>query len=187
MKRKSSPYRSGKTHAYSEQQLAGLRTSTLARKQETVERLCTAIESLKAKKLPISTQSIYEECGLHYTSYARNPEALAIFQENSTHLAQQRKQVKRREKSSEAASPILTRDPFLNYKKPQLVTRLRDAQQRIQELEQQHVNLVEACLERDARLTELEAKLAELEPYRDFVEQVRMRVRKEEYGGETLS
>jgi hypothetical protein len=34
---------------------------------------------------------------------------------------------------------------------------------------------------------ELEAKLAELEPYRNFVEQVRLRVRQEEHDDETTN
>lgn len=47
-----------------ETQLAALRQSTTARKQATVERLRTAIASLKAKKREISVQTIYDECGL---------------------------------------------------------------------------------------------------------------------------
>jgi vacuolar-type H+-ATPase subunit E/Vma4 len=64
------------------------------------------------------------------------------------------------------------------------VTRLRAAQQQIRDLEQQLVTLAETCLRRDAQMAALEAKLAELEPYRNFVEQVRQRVRQEEHEGE---
>ncbi|MBO0784371.1 MAG: hypothetical protein J2P37_36675 [Ktedonobacteraceae bacterium] len=46
------------------------------------------------------------------------------------------------------------------------------------------MNLADACLQRDARVVELEAKLAELEPYKTFVEQVRQRVRQEEHGND---
>jgi len=74
----------------------------------------------------------------------------------------------------------------MNYKKPHLVSRLRGAQQQIQDLEQQLVILAGACLQRDARVAELEAKLVELEPYRTFVEQVRQRVRREEYSNDSL-
>ncbi len=62
--------------------------------------------------------------------------------------------------------------------------RLRAAQQQIQELQQQLATLADACLQHDARVVELEAKLVELEPYRSFVEQVRQRVRLEEHGNE---
>jgi hypothetical protein len=64
---------------YSEQQLTGLRTSTSARKQETVERLHAAIASLREKKQHITAQSIYAECGLHYSTYVRNEDAIALF------------------------------------------------------------------------------------------------------------
>jgi predicted nuclease with TOPRIM domain len=159
--------------------------STTARKQETVERLRTAIASLKNKQQPITVQTIYAECGLHYATYIRNEEAIALFRANSTHLTAQKKRTKRQRKTDEEAiSSSRYRDPLLNYKKPQLVTRLREAQQHIQDLERQLATLADACLQRDAHVVELEAKLAELEPYRNFVEQVRLRVRQEEHGSE---
>lgn len=165
---------------YPEHRLAGLRMSTSARRQETIERLHEAIESLKSKKQAITAQTIYAECGLSYASYARNPEALALFRANSTHLNQKRKRVKRKRKTEDA--PILPRDPLMNYKKPQLAARLRDAMQQLERQERQLATLANTCLQRDARVAELEAKLAELEPYRSFVEEVRQRVRREEYG-----
>src|SRR6266699_6316991 len=134
VKKKASPRSSRR---YSEQQLSGLHSSTAARKQETVERLRMAIESLQAKKQAISAQNIYAECGLHYASLRRNPEAIALFRANSTHLTQQKKQTKRKRKAAnDTLSTPSSRDPLLNYKKPQLVTRLRDAQQHIQDLGQ---------------------------------------------------
>jgi len=59
--------------------------------------------------------------------------------------------------------------------------RLRKAQQEIEDLQQQLATLADACLQRDARVVELEAKLAELEQYSSFVEQVRVRIRREEH------
>ncbi|HYU73418.1 MAG TPA: hypothetical protein VEL31_12130, partial [Ktedonobacteraceae bacterium] len=116
-------------------------------------------------------QTIYAECGLSYASYARNPEALALFRANSTYLNQKRKRSKRKRKTEDV--PTLPRDPLMNYKKPQLVSRLRDAMQLLQHQERQLATLADACLQRDAHVAELEAKLTELEPYRSFVEQVR--------------
>ncbi len=135
------------------------------------------------KKQAITAQSIYAECGLHYSSYVRNEAAIAIFRAHSTHLTQKKKQTKRKRKAGADAllSPAL-RDPYLNYKKPQLVVRLREAQQRMLDLEQQQAKLVDAYLQRETRVVELEAKLAELEPYRNFIEQMRLRVRHEEHG-----
>jgi triphosphoribosyl-dephospho-CoA synthetase len=182
MKRNTKSVRSRNKHTYSEGQLAGLRASTATRKQETVERLRTAIASLKKKDQAITAQSIYDECGLHYASYVRNDEAIALFRANSTHLLEKKKRTRHKQKAGkETVSP--PREPLLNYKKPQLASRLREAQQQIQDLQQQLVALADTCLQRDARVVELEAKLAELEPYRSFVEQIRLRVRKEEYQG----
>ncbi len=186
MKRKTNQHRGRSTHTYSEEQLAGLHASTTARKQETVERLCAAIASLKEKRQEITAQSIYAECGLHYSSYVRNEEAMALFRAGSTYLTAKKQRTKRKQKTSDdTCSHPSPRDPLLNYKKPQLVLRLREAQLQIQNLQQQLAVLADGCLQRDARVVELEAKLAELEPYRSFVEQVRQRVRREEYDNDS--
>jgi hypothetical protein len=70
MKKRTSQRKVGSIHT--EAQLAGLRASVAARKQETVERLRTAIVSLKEKKQDITAQTVYAESGLHYSSYVRN-------------------------------------------------------------------------------------------------------------------
>src|SRR2546421_5879862 len=82
---------------YSEAQLAGLQQSTTARRLATVERLRTAIDALKAKKREISVQTIYDECGLRYAAIHRNPEALALFRANSTHLVAEKKRRTRKQ------------------------------------------------------------------------------------------
>ncbi len=167
----------------SEAQLAALHASTSARKQATVERLQAAIDALNAKKQAITVQSIYDECGLRYAAIHRNQEALAVFRANSTHLTAKRKRTRRKSHANDEGAPV-PRDPLLNYNKPQLVVRLRAAQQQLEDLERQLATLAETCLRRDAQMAVLEAKLAELEPYRNFVEQVRQRVRREEHEGE---
>ncbi len=166
---------------YSEEQLAGIKQSTTARRLATVERLQTAIDALKEKKREISVQTIYDECGLRYAAIHRNPEALALFRANSTHLVAAKKRNKRkpREDSGTAPSPC---DPLLSYKKPQLVARLRSAQQQLLDMQQQQASLVETRLKQEARIAELEAKLAVLEPYRTFVMQMRAQMQREENG-----
>lgn len=120
---------------------------------------------------------------MHYSSYVRNEEAVALFRASSTYLVEHKQRTKRKRKSGgDVSSQLSPRDPLLNYKKPQLVLRLRQAQQQLQDLQQQLSTLADACLQREARVVELEVKLAELEPYRNFVEQIRLRVHKEEYG-----
>jgi hypothetical protein len=168
---------------YSEAQLAGIKQSTMARRLATIERLQTAIDALKEKKQAITVQSIYEECGLRYAAIHRNQEALALFRTNSTHLNTKKKRTKR--KGNANGDGVSTpRDPLLNYNKAQLVARLRVAQQKLHDLERRFAVLAETRLQRDAQIAALEAKLAELEPYRNFVEQVRQRVRQEEHEGE---
>jgi hypothetical protein len=183
MKKRASSPRKRSIHAYSEEQLAGLRASTSTRKQETLDRLRAAIASLKDKQQAITAQSIYAESGLHYSSLLRNSEAIALFRANSTHLNTPKKRTRRMRKTSEdTLTQPPSRDPWLHYKKSQLVVRLRDAEQEIQDLRRQLATLADACLLRDARVVELETRLAELEPYRSFVEQIRLRVRLEEHG-----
>ena len=185
MKRTSRGRHARGARMYSEEQIAGLRASTSARKQETVERLYTAIEALKNKKQAITAQSIYAECGLHYSTYVRNKDAIALFRANSTHLLQNKKRKRKQTTGDDALSSPPSRDPYLSYTKLQLVSRLREAQQRMLDLEQQQAQLVDACLQREARMVELETRLAELEPYRNFVEQVRQRIQQEEHGSDT--
>ncbi len=185
VKRMVNPRKPRVPQTYSEAQLSGLRSSTSARRQATVERLRTAIETLHAKKQAVTVQSVYEECGLRYAAIYRNPEALALFRANSTHLVAKKKQNKRKPREAAEAMPA-SRDPLLNYKKPQLVTRLRLAQQQLLEAQKQQAVLAEAMLNQEARMAELEVKLAELEPYRSFVDQVRQRIRQEEHGRSTL-
>ncbi len=182
MKRKANGRKQAVARVPSEAQLAALRQSTTTRKQATVERLRKAIDALKAKKREISVQTIYEECGLRYAAIHRNPEALALFQASSSHLVAQKKQSRRKHNADAETTPS-ARDPLLNYKKPQLVSRLHVVQQQLQEAQQQQATLVEASLKREARIAELEARLAELEPYRTFVEQVRRDMQSEEHGG----
>jgi hypothetical protein len=66
---------------------------------------CTAIDALKAKKQEISVQTIYDECGLRYAAIHRNPEALAPFRANSTHLVAAKKQRKRTPHEDSEATP----------------------------------------------------------------------------------
>ncbi len=167
--------------AYSEAQLAGIKQSTTARRLATVERLQAAINVLKEKKQEISVQSIYNECGLRYAAIHRNPEALALFRANSTHLVTAKKRSKRKPREDSEATPT-PRDPLLNYKKPQLVARLRLAQQQLLEVQKQQAVLAETRLNQEARIAELEARLAMLEPYRIFVEQMRLQMQREEQG-----
>lgn len=183
MKRRTKASKPRALRSSSEAQLAGLRASTMARRQATVERLQGAIEVLKAKEQAITVQAIYETCGLRYAAIHRNQEALALFRANSTHLnARQKKRTRHKQSRSKEKPPPSPRDPLLNYKKPQLVARVRAAQEQLLETQKQQAVLVEASVKREARIAELEAKLAVLEPYRTFVEQMRSQMYREEQG-----
>ncbi len=158
-----------------------IKRSTEERRLATVERLWTAIDALKAKKQEIAVQTIYDESGLRYAAIHRNPEALALFRANSTHVVAAKKQRKRKPREDSAAMPA-PHDPLLIYKKPQLVARLRSARQQLLEAQQQQAKQVEARLQQEARIAELEATLAELEPYRTFVEHIHSHMQPEEQG-----
>ena len=181
MKRKTSAKKPRASRPPSEAQLRALRDSTAARRQATVERLRSAIDALTAKKAKITVQTIYDESGLRYAAIHRNQEALTLFRAHSTHLVAQKKQKRRKRMSTGEETPA-PRDPLLNYKKPQLVERNRALQQLVGELQQQLAMAVEAAMKREARIAELETKLAQLEPYRTFIEQWRTQMHREEQG-----
>src|SRR5712692_9719096 len=125
MKRKTRAKKTRASRPPSEAQLRALRTSTAARRQTTIERLRSAIDALTTKKAKITVQAIYEECGLRYAAIHRNLEALALFHAHITHLVAQRKR-KRRKRTTAGEETPASREPLLNYKKPQLVQRLRN-------------------------------------------------------------
>ena len=159
--------------SYSEQRLAGLKAHTVSQKQKTVERLRVAIEALKEQRKPITVHTIREISGLDYTTYARNPEALALFRANSAHLTKKRK---RGRKGTESSLP---RDPLLHYKKSQLADRLRQAERRIKELEMHNSQLVQQQVESDLKNAQLLAEVAE---FRVFLERFRADLQHGEHG-----
>lgn len=161
-------------HSYSEQQLAGLRAHAQTQKQSTVDRLRTAIASLQAEHEPISARTIREECGLEYASIHRNPEALLLYQQHSTFLKRERKRTR-----TECPDTIAPRDPWLSYKKPDLVARLRIEQARCAELETQHAAILADYVQKDVKIAELEAELAR---YREYFESLRLQVQQQEHG-----
>lgn len=167
---------------YPEQRLEGLRRHAAERRQATLERLRTAIEVLGARGEPITVHTIRAESHLDYQSYARNPEALKLFQEHSTFLAAKRKEArrKRRQRSEEEGSPA--KDLLLNYKRPQLVARLRQEMHYREEIEQQYRHLLEERLQADLKVMQLEAELAK---YQSFLGHLRDQVQQEEHDGKT--
>jgi hypothetical protein len=162
-------------HPYSERQLAGLRTHTQEQKQNAVERLRSAITSLQAQHQPISARTIYEECGLSYASFRRNPEALLLYQQHSTFLKQQRKRAK--VPHPDTPKP---RDPLLAYKKADLVARMRKAEELLKAQEKQHGTLLQDYIQKDIKIAELEAELAR---HRQYLEGLRLTIQRQEHQG----
>lgn len=162
-----------RTMPYPEQQLAGLREHAQAQKQNTVSRLSIAIASLTAQHKPISARSIREECGLEYASIRRNPEALLLYQQHSTFLKQKRKQTK-------TLNPVTLkpRDSFLAYKKADLAARLRNEQTNREEWEAQYAALVQDYVQKDVKIAELEAEVAQ---YRQYLEGLRLTIQRQEH------
>jgi hypothetical protein len=118
---------------------AVLRAYAATQHQTTVDRLQAAITRLESENRLVSTFTVKEVSGLDYMAYYRNPEALALFRRNSTHLRRERekKHGSRRGKMSKTTGrantqtphrttekellhdvPVQPRDRLLNYKKP---------------------------------------------------------------------
>lgn len=167
---------------YTAHRLEGLRRHAASQRQATLERLRAAIEALKGRGEPITVHSIRAESHLDYKSYARNPEALKLFHENSTFLVAKRKEARSKHgkgSSEEAPSP---KDPLLNYKRPQLVARLRREMQRREEIEVHYRQLLEEHMQADLKMMQLEAELAR---YQQFLGQMRTQAQQQEYDGQT--
>ncbi len=164
---------------YPEHRLAGLRRHAAQQRQATLERLRAAIEALKARGEPITVHTIRAESHLDYKAYARNSEALKLFQEHSTYLSAKRKEARKRRKK-EAGAKDPPKDPLLNYKRPQLAARLRQEIQRREEVEVQYRQLLEDRLQADLKVIQLEAELAR---YQQFLGHMRAQAQQAEHDG----
>jgi hypothetical protein len=167
---------------YPEQRLEGLRRHATELRQATLERLRRAIEALKARGEPITVQTIRAESHLDYQSYARNPEVLKLFQQHSTFLAAKRKEGRRKRRKGAAEESFPPKDPLLNYKRPQLVARLRQERQRREEIEGQYRQLLDERMQVDLKVMQLEAELAR---YQQFLGHMRTQAQQEEHDGKT--
>jgi hypothetical protein len=168
--------------SYTEQRLAGLRRYAAEQRQATLERLRAAIEALEARGEPITVHTIRAESHLDYKAYARNLEALKLFQEHSTFLAAQRKEARRKRKKRSGGESSLPNDSLLNYKRPQLAARLRQEMQRREEIEVQYRQLLEERLQADLKVMQLEAELAR---YQQFLGHMRAQAQQEEQESKT--
>lgn len=178
-----------KTRALSHDRYAHLRANATAQKQATVDRLSQAIARLESEGRPINTFTIKEVSGFDYMAYYRNPEALALFRTHSTHLREKREQeqAKRRQSKRKQTKEVgdihqvkaEPRDPLLNYKKPELVARLRTADAEREQIEQSYGALLQEHMQCGLKIAKLEAQLAE---FNTFMTQFRSALNNEEHG-----
>ena len=180
-----------------------LRMNAAAQRQVTVDRMKQAIEHLQADKRPITTFTIKEVSGMDYMTYYRNHEALALFRQHSTHLREEREKEQARQRRSKRKRAnkdeslhqvkVLSRDPLLAYKKPELVARLRaaraeydqfklQAQAERAELEQRYAALLQEHMQCEVTIAKLQAQTAE---YLGFMERFRASLRQEEHGSQS--
>lgn len=174
-----------------EERYAHLRANALAQKQITVDRLSRAIATLEAEGREVSTFTIKEVSGLDYMAYYRNAEALVLFRTHSTHLRKEREKerAKRRRsrhkqsKQEEAIHEVQVepRDRLLNYKKPELVAKLRAAQAEREQMEQRYHALLQEHMQCGLTITRLEAQLAE---HLAFMDRFRSSLKQEEHGSQ---
>jgi hypothetical protein len=169
----------------SEDRYAHLRSYAARQKQATLDRLNQAILQLEQEKRPVTTFTIKEISGLDYMAYYRNAEALALFRRHSTHLRKERQkeQSKRRgskrDSSGQQEMMVSSRDPLLHYKKPRLVTELRTARTRRDQMEQQYQALLQEHMQCGLAIARLETQLAE---HLAFLKRFRSSLQREEHG-----
>ncbi|HET8852799.1 MAG TPA: hypothetical protein VFN02_09750 [Ktedonobacteraceae bacterium] len=177
------------TTTSSRDRYAHLLANATVQKQATVARLTQAIAALEAEKRPVNTFTIKEVSGLDYMAYYRNPEALTLFRTHSTHLREKREkeQAKRRQSKRKQAKEsedlhqvkVEPRDPLLNYKKPELVAKLRAAYAEREHIEQNYGTLLQDHMQCGLRIARLEAQIAE---FHTFMKQFRSALNNEEHG-----
>ena len=169
----------------SEDRYAHLRAHAALQKQATIDRLKQAIAQLEAERRPITTFTIREASGLNYMAYYRNPEALALFRRHSTYLRNEREKRRRPKRKREASDlslhevTVSARDPLLNYKKPRLITALRNARAERDRMEQHYQALLQEHMQCGLTIARLEAQLAE---HLAFMQRFRSSLQKEEHG-----
>lgn len=169
----------------SEDRYAHLRDYATKQKQATVDRLKQAITQLEKDSRPVTTFTIKEMSGLDYMAYYRNAEALALFRHHSTHLRKERQKERSKRKNTRGSSSepqevqISSRDPLLNYKKSRLVTELRLARAKLDQMEQQYHMLLQEHMPCGLAIARLETQLAE---HQAFLDRFRSSLQKEEHG-----
>jgi uncharacterized coiled-coil protein SlyX len=173
----------------SEDRYAHLRANAAAQKQATVDRLSQAIATLEAEGRPVNTFTIKEVSGLDYMAYYRNVEALSLFRKHSTHLRQEREKEQAKRRRSRAKHSrheevlhdvqVASRDRLLNYKKPELVAKLRATRTELDQMEQRYHALLQEHMHCGVTIARLEAQLAE---HLAFMDRFRSSLRQEEYG-----
>jgi hypothetical protein len=173
------------TPSPSEDRYAHLRNYAARQKQATLDRLNQAITQLEQEKRPVTTFTIKEVSGLDYMAYYRNTEALALFRRHSTHLRKERQKEQSKRRGTKRHPPgqqetmVSSRDPLLNYKKPRLVTELRTARVRRDQMEQQYQALLQEHMQCGLAIARLETQLAE---HLAFLERFRSSLQNEEHG-----
>ncbi|MGH2482648.1 MAG: hypothetical protein ACRDHW_23625, partial [Ktedonobacteraceae bacterium] len=162
-----------------------LRDYATKQKQATVDRFKQAITQLEKDSRPVTTFTIKEMSGLDYMAYYRNAEALALFRHHSTYLRKERQKERSRRKNTRGSSSeqqeiqVFSRDPLLNYKKSRLVTELRLARAKLDQMEQHYHMLLQEHMPCGLTIARLETQLAE---HQAFLDRFRSSLQKEEHG-----
>jgi uncharacterized coiled-coil protein SlyX len=173
------------TQIPSEDRYTHLRRYAASQKQTTVDRLSQAITQLEREQRPVTTFTIKEVSGLDYMAYYRNTEALALFRHHSTHLRRERQKERSKRKSTRSnpsgqqETQVSSRDPLLNYKKSRLVTELRMARAKLDQVEQHYQVLLQEHMPCGLTIARLETQLAE---HQVFLDRFRSSLQKEEHG-----
>lgn len=169
--------------------LSGLRIHSQAKKQANYDRLMATIEILEANGVPVSAATIRAESGMEYNSYARNPDALALFREHSAFLASssgnspksKRSGLKREEKSLSTYSKAKLAAKLNEElrRSEQLVEQLNEEIRRREELEAQYLRLLQERVTCDVEIISLQAQIAQqqkpLDTILQYIEKQKLR------------
>jgi hypothetical protein len=134
--------------------------------ERTIERLTQGIAALVKAKLPITAKTVEAQTGLSYRRITRNAEAYVLFCKHAAYFLPKpptgSKQPKQTRRVRRPANPTATAwDPLLGRPKRQLASRVRAAEQRVNELEQAFVTSAVQQQELARRNLALETELAQ--------------------------
>ncbi len=152
------------------------RETAARRRERTVERLQVGIATLEAAGREVTARTVHEVTGIDHRTIGRNPAAIALFREHSTHLQARRPPAKKPHRPRDAdppgeAEPSPVRDPLQNYSRPRLIRKVNALEQQLAaraEQDRQYAGLVQEHASCAMTIERLEARVQQLAKYAEM-------------------